>query len=491
MAAPHDSQRPAIALFVLVLLAASGLWFALPVAQAPAPVEAPGPTAPPDAAPAAPLVAAPLPATVSATPRPPATALPFQSGFCPPETGDETITIRWTLQRLAGEELTRRLTAAPAELRLRLEQAAAQLSASGVLPGPALSDQQAETALLLSTLGKARGRPAKLLEAARALSARLPASPYPLLAAALAAEGLGAVEQRTDALRAARKLLPEAPALGWALAQATRESPDLDEAIEGLATYLSAEPSPPVARLRARLSIQRDLQRDDLRRTVQGVTLLWPPDTLSQSQADAVLAAVDGALDEAAQLTGTRRRRQLTVVLYPGRSELLAVSCVQSWAGGLFDGTLRLIAAPEQPLGVDARALRHETLHAQLSPLAPHAPKWFHEGLAQSFAGAAARARPQWALMVRSQSWIPFSSLDGSFQVFEASADANLAYAQSLGLVEYLRETGGDGAIAEAIRAFGDGADTATALARGCRRPEVTGSDLLAFLSRRLEQGAH
>jgi hypothetical protein len=89
---------------------------------------------------------------------------------------------------------------------------------------------------------------------------------------------------------------------------------------------------------------------------------------------------------------------------------------------------------------------------------------------------------------VRNRNWIPFASLDGSFQVFEKGSDANLAYAESLALVDYLRETAGEGAIAEALRAFREGADTPTALARASHRAEVTGADRLEYLARRLAE---
>ncbi|MBK7863513.1 MAG: hypothetical protein IPJ65_33905 [Archangiaceae bacterium] len=63
--------------------------------------------------------------------------------------------------------------------------------------------------------------------------------------------------------------------------------------------------------------------------------------------------------------------------------------------------------------------------------------------------------------------------------------DAELAYAQSYAMVELMRELGGDDAIATALGAFAQGADTATALTRACRR-EVTGQELLQFLERRI-----
>ncbi len=70
--------------------------------------------------------------------------------------------------------------------------------------------------------------------------------------------------------------------------------------------------------------------------------------------------------------------------------------------------------------------------------------------------------------------------------VFEANSDAGLAYAQSLALVELIRELGGAFAVPEAIRAFREGATTPTVLARASQRPEVTGADLVEFLKRRL-----
>ncbi len=231
--------------------------------------------------------------------------------------------------------------------------------------------------------------------------------------------------------------------------------------------------------------VQRDIQRDYLRQERGGLTLLWPREVLTARQADDLLASVDRNLDDAAALTGTRRRERLTVVVYPSRSELLAVSCVRAWTAALYDGTLRVVAQPTEA-GVDLKVVRHETLHAQLSPLAPQAPRWFHEGLAQSFAQEK-EPRAAWAAMVRNRTWVPFRSLDASFQEFSSNDDAGLAYAQSYAMVELMRELGTDGAVSTALAAFRSGADTPAALARACGRSEVTGGDLLEFLRRRLQ----
>lgn len=283
-----------------------------------------------------------------------------------------------------------------------------------------------------------------------------------------------------EALRRARALAPNDPAIAWGIASLTRDGAALDETIDALSVYLAHDAAPALSRLRARLEVQRDIQRDYKRDERNGVTVLWPADLMSNKQAQDVQLLVDRALDEAAQLTLTKRRKALTVVVYPSKSELLAVSCVATWSAALYDGTLRVIGGPN---GVEVKTVRHETLHAQLSPNATSAPKWFHEGVAQSFAQQDLRART-WPLMVRNQTWLPFSSLDGSFQVFDGN-DAELAYAQSYAMVEMMRHERGDGAIATAVAAFQQGAGTEVALSRVFGR-DITGRDLLEFIGKRL-----
>ncbi len=445
-------MRFARALAVMVVLAGVAAWVLLrdeppaPVVTAPVrPAQLPIPSA---------VDAGTV--TVEAAPPPPE-AVTFQDGFCA-GAGGEGLTVRYTLERLLAVELMR----------------------------------QADGGLATSSLGRLMWDAVKrrsafdALEKARAETSLAPGSPYAQVTLALAARGGGQVDEQLAALRRARALAPDEPALGWAIAELTRDAPDLDEAISGLGVYLAHDPAPAMSRLRARLEVQRDLQRDDRRLTHDGVTLLWPPSTLTDAQAEALARDVDRALDDAAALTGTTRRSRLTVVVYPGRSELLAVSCARSWTAALFDGSLRLVANGS-PDGVDRGQVLHETLHAQLSPVVPNAPKWFHEGVAQSF-GKQRVPKQKWALMVRTRTWVPFSSLDGTFQAFEADGDADLAYSQAYAMVEFMRAQGGDGSVATAVQAFLAGADTSTALARACRRTEVTGADLLDYLGKRLAE---
>ena len=448
------SFRAALAGLALGLIAAA-IYF-LP-GSPPPPPEAPHPA---PIAPAPPPPDAALPE--AAEPEAPDASLPppevsFGDGFCSP-TGTEVIDLRFTLEKLALDELHRRRA-----------------------PDSGLSAEP-DTATLTELFSRAER--SAVLEHAKEAAARVPDSPWPHVVEALAAKKLELPDDRLAALRRARQLLPNDPAIGMALADATRDGAELDEAIDGLGTYLAADPNPAVSRLRARLEVQRNIQAGYLRETRDGITVLWPKDALSTTQADELAGLVDRALDDAAGFTGTQRRQRLTVVVYPTRSELLAVSCVRTWAAALFDGVLRVVVATPGD-GVDRKVVRHETLHAQLSPLAPNAPRWFHEGVAQSFAQERTPIR-SWNLMVKNRVWVPFQSLDDSFQAFANNSDAALAYAQSYAMVEWMREAGGDHSVSVALGAFLRGADTPKALAQACGQPEATGADLIAFLSRRL-----
>jgi hypothetical protein len=108
----------------------------------------------------------------------------------------------------------------------------------------------------------------------------------------------------------------------------------------------------------------------------------------------------------------------ITVILYTGK-DFSDVTRAPGWAGGMFgkaDGKIRL---PVQGAEGQERALRrvitHEYVHALVHALAPSAPMWLHEGLAQYLSGDRAVSVAQ---------VIPLPMLDRGFP-----ADARTAYA--------------------------------------------------------------
>jgi hypothetical protein len=251
-----------------------------------------------------------------------------------------------------------------------------------------------------------------------------------------------------DALRRAHANAPDDPAIALWYAFAAKSSPEFREAGAALGRYLAQNPDDArIARLRRRLETQAEIQLGFARLNRYGITLDYPRE-MSRADALAVLRQIDGALVEAADLTGIPLRTELYAVIYQDRSELLAVTCARSWAGGVYDGTLRLVR--NETGDVDSALIRHETLHA--SQRNAPAPAWFKEGVAQYFE---TRGKSSWrrtfAMMVHNHTYIPFDSLVGTFGVFDESFDARLAYDESLAMIQLLVEREGEEGIARAV----------------------------------------
>lgn len=271
---------------------------------------------------------------------------------------------------------------------------------------------------------------------------------------ALVAERSHAQGTMQMALRRAHTLDPEEPAVALALGQVLAHTVDLEGAISALSMYLTDAPMDrPIGQLRERLRTQRELHRGLSQLSGGGITLLWPSPELSEQQADEIHDELSAALTEAAAMLEQRRREELLVVIYRERSDMLASTCVPQWTDGVFDGVLRLHMASLSSATRRRGVIRHEILHAQLRSSPVDAPHWFHEGVAQYFAAEESSShRHSYRMMVRNETYVPFSSLEGSFLVISSGGDASLAYHQSLAMVQMLVDLRGERVLAEAVR---------------------------------------
>lgn len=317
----------------------------------------------------------------------------------------------------------------------------------------------------------------RLLERPRSETAA--AQAWAIRARLLRAEGR--TEGVAEALRQAFRAAPTVPALAIEAGLALRHTQHLDDAIRALTAYQQIEPQASLQRTIALLEVDRDLRSGFGTLEFDGSVVQFTDDGFDAVRARRLGEELSRALDDAARLTGTPRRT-LTVVVYPAREELFAATCVRSWTAAVYDGSLRLVVARGTSTGLDLSSLRHEALHAQAIPFAPDAPRWFHEGLADLFAGDGVHARPLWARLVANRTWIPMASLEGSLGAIEASDEAQLAYAQSLAMVSKLRDDAGDAGIRAALTAFKSGKKTAEVLRE--LRLELDGEPLLAWMSR-------
>ncbi len=137
---------------------------------------------------------------------------------------------------------------------------------------------------------------------------------------------------------------------------------------------------------------------------------------------------------------GLYKNSEFTVILY-SREDFTNILNVPSWAGGIYDGKIRI---PFQYATLNIEDLeaiiRHELTHAILHRIAGNnVPAWLHEGIAQYKDGVDDSAgRNVLRETVINNTLIPISNLKKGFVNLKDKKDVKVAYAESLGFVEYL-----------------------------------------------------
>jgi tetratricopeptide (TPR) repeat protein len=165
-----------------------------------------------------------------------------------------------------------------------------------------------------------------------------------------------------------------------------------------------------------------------------------------QGRADAPLAAqatetLNSAFWRIGQTLGAYPSDPVVVLLYT-ETQFRDITQAPEWAGGVYDGRIRIPAAgaARTPQAFD-RVLTHELTHAMIANMAPRGiPSWLHEGLAQYFEGddpGAARRRLKAAGRM-----ISLRSLEGSFSRLSAD-EAQAAYDASLVAVDVILQRTG------------------------------------------------
>jgi hypothetical protein len=187
-----------------------------------------------------------------------------------------------------------------------------------------------------------------------------------------------------------------------------------------------------------------------------GVTVAWLPSNPGSPEPyddsfrpTAVAYLVEGLLAEAAALTGTPRRERLTVIVYPSRNSLLAVTSTPAWTTALYDGAVRLVVEQRAELGVSIPSLRHEVMHAQLHTAVGCMPAWFNEGLAMYFTGTP--SVHEWIAMLRQPDTFDLGLLDAPRAALSRER-ARRAQAESLAMIVFLVERSGELGLQAAVR---------------------------------------
>ncbi len=147
---------------------------------------------------------------------------------------------------------------------------------------------------------------------------------------------------------------------------------------------------------------------------------------------------------------------QRTQVIVYSPSDFQRVSTLPSWAGGLYDGKIRLpvprsVSQPEQLRG----AVQHEYCHHVVHLLTGNScPTWLNEGLAQIAEGLDAEKAKQHLQEHDSMRIPPLKALDGPFAHARKREAAETLYAQSLYAAQWLIEEKGWPALQELLESL-------------------------------------
>lgn len=167
---------------------------------------------------------------------------------------------------------------------------------------------------------------------------------------------------------------------------------------------------------------------------------------------DGVLEDLDAVYAEYGDLFGRRPveegRPRIRVVFYQ-RETFDKVTGLGDWAGGVFDGTIRV---PLESLALERErlrtVLRHELMHAFIHYVgAGQAPAWLNEGLAQWIERTASQRRIDVQLArgrLRGHALFPLVELRGTLAAWPDKDAITRAYAQTLALVDYVAEQYGE-----------------------------------------------
>jgi hypothetical protein len=147
-----------------------------------------------------------------------------------------------------------------------------------------------------------------------------------------------------------------------------------------------------------------------------------------------------------------RGRPRIPVVLYR-REQFTDITGLADWAGGSYDGTIRVPMQEGRALDAALSALlRHELVHAFVREAGGgDVPAWLNEGLAQWLQRDARADLEHARRIAKEQPWIELERLQRGFAKLGAPALVETAYAQSLAFVVYIEEVHGRQALLEMV----------------------------------------
>ncbi len=275
----------------------------------------------------------------------------------------------------------------------------------------------------------------------------------------------GAAREALSSAEHAVRLAPDSADAYAVLGAAQYASDRTSDAIRSWKRSLALHADPVVERLLAKA--QRDAATEESFSENQSshFTLRYEGKQTSESLRRVILATLESQHDELSQTLGTAPRDTITVILYTNQA-FFDVTQAPSWTGAINDGKMRIPMSGLDAVTPElARILKHELAHSFITYISRgRCPQWLHEGIAQLLEPRGLDGRGQrLSQLFQAQHALPFNMLEGGFMNL-SSAEATLAYDESLAAVQYIQETYGMSDVQRILQRIGEGSSPEAAL---------------------------
>jgi tetratricopeptide (TPR) repeat protein len=236
------------------------------------------------------------------------------------------------------------------------------------------------------------------------------------------------------------------------------------EAIAALKKSLELRPDDKTRDLLERVERESRTEADFRQQESSHFTLRYEGSQAPDALRTQVLDALEADYRDLSNDLGSSPRN-IYVSLYTDQA-FFDVTHAAAWTAALNDGKIRIpISGVKAVTAEMASVLRHELTHSFVAQITHNrAPVWLNEGVAQLEQGSTTGAiGPRLAALYIAGRQIPLNQLEGGFNEY-SSAEASVAYAESLAAVEYIRATYGLSDLARLLQRLGEGQSVESAL---------------------------
>jgi tetratricopeptide (TPR) repeat protein len=293
---------------------------------------------------------------------------------------------------------------------------------------------------------------------------------------AIALSAQGRYDDAVHELEHAISLAPDSAHLQQLLGLAQYNADHTGEAVIAWKRALELAPDPSTGTWLRKAERELDVEERSRRRQSAHFILHYQGDATSPDLQQQLLATLDDGYRDLASQLGYEPSEKIIVILYT-QKEFVDITEAPSWAGAINDGKLRIPIGGVTVMNSQLeRILKHELTHSFLRSIAGgRCPTWLNEGVAELMEPRSSSSyASRLSALFRERKAIPFSALEGSYTRF-SDIQAQVAYAESLSGVEYLRDRYGMGEVLRMLRNIGSGAEPEMALR------QRTGMDYSAF----------